>query len=255
VAVHGHNGLGGVELPAPRRQSEALAAADAIADLAQTHPGALSLLALGPLSNVALALERCPELPGLLREVVVMGGVFGIGGQRGNVSPVAEANMAADPLAADRVLGSGLSLRLVSLDVTHQTLLDAPLLERIVQDGGEAGAFIRDTAQTYLDFYSPITGQRACPLHDASAAICLLEPSLFHYEQAAVRVVSDGIALGQTIPGDPQADYMSAAWRGRPRCSYTTGVDTGAVRATLLDCLRCEYQLWKNSPDLPPADE
>jgi len=238
VEVHGNNGLGSVVLPAATRSCAPTSAVEALIEQARAHPGELSVLALGPLSNLALALEACPELPTLLREVVVMGGVFGIEGQRGNVSPVAEANMAADPVAADRVLGSGLSLTLIGLDVTHRTILDEALLAQIVEHAGDAGVFIHDIAQCYLDFYSTVMGRRACPLHDASAAVCLLQPELFGFVRSAVRVVTEGIALGQTIAGSSEAAYMIDAWRNRAACRYAVRVDAEGVRRALLTCLR-----------------
>ena len=162
-------------------------------------------------------------------DLMAMGGAFGFNGHQGNVSPVAEANIAGDPQAADLVFTSGLRTTIVGLDVTQETIADNAFFEVLNENAGEAGAFIYRISRYYLDFHQRVTGDRACPDHDSSAVAFLLDPGAFTTIETAVRVVPDGIAIGQTIPGDANADYESAAWKGQPLCRICTSVDSHRV--------------------------
>jgi inosine-uridine nucleoside N-ribohydrolase len=227
--VHGKNGLGDIAFAEPQVRAETLPGPQAIVDFAQRYPGELSVVAVGRLTNIALALKLCPELGSLLKEVVVMGGQFGFNGHRGNVSPVAEANIAGDPLAADLVFTAGLPLTIVGLDVTTETLVDEAFFTRVRANGGDAGALVYDTSRGYLDFNERVRGQRCCPVHDSSAVAFLLRPQLFTTRRVVVRAVTEGIALGQTIFAEPDPSYQIRAWHDTPTCQICTGVDAQAV--------------------------
>ena len=235
--VHGKNGLGDIPLQEPAGSVERLPAAEAIVELAEAHPGELSLVCVGRLTNLARALEMSPRLPELLREVVIMGGLFGYRSHRGNVSPVAEANFAGDPLAADRVLGSGAACTVVGLDVTHETIMDETFISALVDSAGEAGSFIHAITRYYFDFYESNSGARQCPIHDSSAVACLLHPELYEFASGPVRVVSEGMAMGQSILGERPDAYQSDAWQGRPDVRICRGVDGAAVAARYLEIL------------------
>ena len=120
VHVHGKNGLGDIPLPAPHSQPEAEPAAQALVDLTRVAGQKVTVIAVGGLTNIAEALRLDPDLPERIDRLIVMGGAFGYHQHRGNVSPVAEANIASDPLAADRVFSSKLKSVIVGLDVTHE---------------------------------------------------------------------------------------------------------------------------------------
>lgn len=227
--VHGKNGLGDIELAEPADAAEAMPGPDAIVDIVTNNPHEISIVAVGRLTNLALALEQFPGLPALVKEVVVMGGSFGRNGHGGNVSPVAEANIAGDPLAADRVFAAGWPLTIVGLDVTHETVIDEAFFASLRAAAGDAGEFIFAISRCYLDFHERITGRRACPVHDSSAVACLLKPSAYTTESVAVRVATEGVAIGQTIAGHPAADYASAAWRDRSTCEIAVSVDAQSV--------------------------
>ena len=177
--VHGSNGLGNIAIGEVRSTEESLAGAAAIVECARRRPGEVSIVAVGRLTNVAAALELCPELPELVAELVVMGGVFGFNEHRGNVSPVAEANIAGDPQAADRVFTSGLRTTIVGLDVTQETIMDRDYFDLLRRSAGAAGQFIHDISRFYLAFHEQTTGRYACPVHDSSAVAFLLRPELF----------------------------------------------------------------------------
>ena len=235
--VHGDNGLGDIDIPEPATQAESTAGAQGIVDLVQKYPGEISIVAVGRLTNVAEALHLCPELPRLAKELVVMGGVFGFNGHLGNVSPVAEANIAGDPAAADIVFGSGLDTTIVGLDVTQEVIMDRAFFDSLRRDAGDAGEFIHAISRYYLAFHEKTTGRYACPVHDSSAVAYLLDPGLFVTTSAAVRVATEGVAMGQTIGGDPDANYETDAWRSRPSCSICTGVDSDALLALYRETL------------------
>lgn len=227
--VHGTNGLGDIEIEEPTEQAETLPGCEAIIDIVRQQPNEISIVAVGRLTNLALALEQCPELPSLVKEVVVMGGTFGYNGHRGNVSPVAEANIAGDPLAADRVFAAGWPVTIVGLDVTHEAVLNEDFFERLRGTADDAGELIYQISRCYLDFHERINGTRESPMHDSSAVACLLAPAAYTTRSAAVRVATEGVAIGQTIAGDPAAEYASDAWQDRPFCQLCTAVDSEQV--------------------------
>ncbi len=235
--VHGSNGLGDIELTEPAGQVEALPGAEAIVKIAKQHPREICIIAVGRLTNLALALDLCPALPDLVNEVIVMGGAFGFNGHRGNVSPVAEANIAGDPLAADKVFTSGLRVSIVGLDVTQETIASDSFFESLRANAGSAGEFIYRISRFYLAFHEQATGTCVCPVHDSSAVAYLLNPYLYTTRAAAVRVVTEGIAIGQTIAGEPEASYESTAWKGQATCRICTGVDSDQVLALYAETL------------------
>lgn len=240
--VHGKNGLGDIAFTEPSQGAELQSAAEAIVELAEAYPGEITIIAVGRLSNLAKALDLCPRLPELLKEVIVMGGVFMRRGHLGNVSPVAEANMAGDPSAADQVLGSGLDITIVGLDVTQETVMDESFIDALRKGAGAAGDFIYDVTRFYFDFYESINGERSCPIHDSSAVAYLLAPEHYQTETGPTRVVCEGVAMGQTILGQHPERYASDAWQGRPHCRICTRVDGDAVKALYLDTLSLASQ-------------
>jgi len=235
--VHGKNGLGDIELNEPTISVDPMPGAQAIVALAKAHPGEISLVAVGRMTNVAQALALCPELPDLLKEIIIMGGVFGYNGHRGNVSPVTEANIGGDPLAADQVLGCGAHIVVVGLDVTMETIVDKAYFEYLRDHGGDAGQLIHDSNLFYLNFHHSKSGIYECPVHDASAIAYLLQPNLFETRTAVVRVATDGIAIGQTIHADPEPWYDIKAWHDRATVEICTAVDGAGVRELIRDVL------------------
>ena len=226
VHIHGQDGLGDLA-PRPRHQRAAVPqdAAAFIGEMARRHAGALTLVAVGPLTNLAQALALDPSLPRQVRRVVVMGGAFGTLGHGGNVTPVAEANVYCDPHAAAAVFGAAWPLTLVGLDVTHQVLMGPAYLDALGDEGGAEGRFLRELTRPYERFYRQRTGG-GIYAHDASAVACALDASRFERRPGPVRVVLDGPALGQTLQA---ADGGS----GPQVC---VGVDAAGVRADFRAC-------------------
>jgi purine nucleosidase len=195
--VHGDDGLGNtVTAPAPG-QPTTESAPEQIIRLARSAPGRYDILATGPLTNLAMALILEPALPRLVRSVVVMGGAATVGG---NMSPVAEANIWHDPEAARFVFDAAWPVTMVGLDVTMRTMLDEKAIAAIAAATTERARFATSILRHYLDFYEMITGRRACPLHDPTAAAVCADPELVTKEvRANVAVACGDDARGQTI--------------------------------------------------------
>jgi purine nucleosidase len=236
VDIHGHDGLGDVAPPpAHGRAPKASDAAQFICDMARRHEGGLTLVAVGPLTNLAQALALDPDLPRRVSRVVVMGGAFGTQGHSGNVTPVAEANVYCDPHAADAVFGAAWPVTLVGLDVTHQVLMSSAYLDALGDEGGAAGRYLRDITRGYERFYHHRTGG-GIYAHDASAVACALDPSRFAVQHGALRVVTEGLALGQTIQSRRGHRHAARDWDGLPEQQACVSVDAEGVLADFRAC-------------------
>jgi inosine-uridine nucleoside N-ribohydrolase len=241
--IHGADGLGNL----PSRMSltnraQAGNAAQYIVDMARAQPGQISLVPVGPLTNIALALQLEPRLPQLVREVVLMGGAAQVGG---NVSPVAEANIWNDAAAADAVFTAGFKLCMVGLDVTHQLLMPVSFFESLAQQHQHPAAeallhAVRFYAGFYGQRFSHVTGFDGCYGHDASAFIRLLHPELFTHAQGPIRVATDGLALGQTImKQEAHMDYAHPGWGADvPSSQACVGVNSAAALEVFESTLR-----------------
>lgn len=154
--MHGDNGFGGhVVPPAACVQPAETTAAQYIVETINARPGDISILALGPLTNIALAVALDPSLPQKWRELVLFGGAVNC---NGNVNPAAEANFVSDPLAADRVLGAGGKIRMVGLDVSLKLALSGDEV-RNLRGKGKLGTFLADISGCYLDYHKSIYGR------------------------------------------------------------------------------------------------
>ncbi|HEY3522725.1 MAG TPA: nucleoside hydrolase [Candidatus Limnocylindrales bacterium] len=195
--VHGDDGLGNARPTASRREPAGRSAPEQLVALARDEPGRYDVLATGPLTNLAIALTLEPALPRLVNAVTIMGGAAGC---PGNITAVAEANIWHDPEAAARVFEAGWPLTMVGLDVTMRTILDE---ESIATIGASTAPYARLASamlRHYLDFYESISGRRACPLHDPSAAAVLADPTLITEEiHAPVAIGLDESVRGMTI--------------------------------------------------------
>jgi len=237
--VHGENGLGDVELtglvPA---KPEAKPAHQAIIDLARQFPGEVVLCAVGPLTNLALALQADPEVAGLLKSVVIMGGAFGLAGKPGNVTPVAEANIWNDPEAAGQVFTAPWPLTAISLDVTTQVVMSPDYMQALEASAGDAGAFLNAISKPYAAFYGSRDGVVGCCVHDAAAVAFVIDPTLFTLQRGSVRVLTEGIGLGQTCLKAEGELFGPSAWDDQPIQAVSVAVDEARLlklyRETLL---------------------
>ena len=218
--VHGDDGLGDVGLPAARGEADSLSAAEFIVETVMAAPGEITLVPIGPLTNIALALESEPQIAKHVAEVVLMGGAATVSG---NVSPVAEANIHNDPVAADRVFTAGWPLTMIGLDVTMKVVTDEAYLQSL--SATRAGEFIFNISRFYQQFHAKVYGIEALHTHDPSAIAYLVDSSLFEIDRGAIRVPSDGLARGQTI-WDQRGEWLFPnPWSDQPKVNVCVGVN------------------------------
>ncbi|MDR6866527.1 purine nucleosidase [Microbacterium resistens] len=196
--VHGSNGVGEVSLPEPARPVADGTAADLLIRLSHEHAGALEVLAVGPLTNLAAALAQDPTLADRIAGVTIMGGAALAAG---NITPVAEANIANDPEAAAAVLAAPWPVTLVPLDVTMENVFETEHRDRLLASDSPVASAVGEMLDFYMDFYTNSYGRRCSALHDPLAA-AIAVGSITPVNAPAVPVVvdvTDGPGRGQTV--------------------------------------------------------
>jgi inosine-uridine nucleoside N-ribohydrolase len=184
--VHGETGLDGPDLPPPQADPSPQHAVDFLAERIE---GA-TLVATGPLTNVALLLARYPEAKP--ERIVLMGGAIA----EGNVTPAAEFNIWADPEAAQRVFTSGLDITMVGLDVTHKALVNPDQL----RGSGRIGEVVAELLEFYGGFHRSVYGWDGSPIHDAVAVAHVIDPALLEVERLNVRIDTESeLCRGRTV--------------------------------------------------------
>jgi pyrimidine-specific ribonucleoside hydrolase len=223
--VHGESGLDGPTLPPPSRAPEPAHAIDWIAAAVADCDEPVTLIATGPLTNVALLLARYPQLEAQLERIVLMGGAIG----EGNTTPAAEFNIWVDPEAADRVFQSGIDLTMVGLDVTHQALMTPAHTERLAATG-KAGKLVADLFDFYARFHAQRYGWTGAPVHDAVAVGHLIDGTLLTTAHCGV-VIDTGPAPSR---GRTYVDLRHAmGWT--PNCHVAHGVDSDGFLELLIE--------------------
>jgi purine nucleosidase len=210
--IHGESGIDGATLKPPIRPLAAGHAVDYIRDTIRTHPpGEITLVAIGPLTNLACALIQAPDIADRLREIVLMGGAIGLG----NTTPAAEFNIYADPHAAHVVFNSGTRIVMTPLELTHQVLATPERVSIIRNLGSESGR----QAAGILDAYPKTThfGSTGGPLHDPCAVAYLLWPELMGGKDCRVDIETEAEhSLGRTV----------IEWRKQKRPANARVLDT-----------------------------
>ncbi|MCH1624569.1 nucleoside hydrolase [Ferdinandcohnia quinoae] len=196
--VHGEDGLGNVLDFNPTTKAEVMSAADFIIEQVKKLPHEITIIAVGPLTNLMLAIQKEPEIKSLIKEVVIMGGAVYV---PGNKTPYAEANIITDPEAAEIVLSSGMPITLVGLDVTLQTLLPKSTLGKWRETNSVVAQFFANMTEFYMDFYeSNYPGIGGCGLHDPLAVGVAIDSSFVETKTVNVRVITEGEEVGKTVP-------------------------------------------------------
>ncbi|QRG69093.1 nucleoside hydrolase [Brevibacillus choshinensis] len=196
---HGENGLGNIELPLPSGAPQAMSAAAYIVSATEAHPHEITLVTVGSMTNLALAIMAAPQIVSLVKRVVVMGGAVTVPGNR---TPVAEANICADPEAASFVFQSGIPLTLVGLDVTMQTLLTREHLQQWRERDTKVSRFFADMCEVYMDAYAKVGNVRGCGLHDPLAVGVVIDPTFVKAVPMHVQVDTSGSASDARTIGD-----------------------------------------------------
>ncbi len=193
--VHGPTGLGSVDIPEVSGSPASHDAVGFILDMSRSIAG-LHLVAVGPLTNIALALQADPDLPARLAGITIMGGAA-VGG---NVTPVAEFNIWADPEAAAIVFRDAPGLTMVGLDVTHKILLGASERDRLREAAFPAAVLAADLLDYAVERSGEMRGWSGAPIHDASAVVAAVRPELFDGEFRHVDVELHGtLTRGMTV--------------------------------------------------------
>ncbi len=236
--VHGEDGLGNIGVPLEvDHPLDERGAVQFIIDTVRADPGNVTLVAVGRMTNLALALKADPEIASLVKEVVIMGGAFDV---NGNVTPAAEANIHGDPEAADVIFTAPWKVTIIGLDVTMKTTMSSDYLAKMVEAGPAELKLLSDLSQYYIDFYRQRVGLDGMALHDSCACVYLTEPQLFEVRTGPVRVVCGGIADGKTIQAPDQGrKFIGSAWDGVPSQVVCTGIQPEsvleAIRAVLVE--------------------
>lgn len=244
--IHGDDGLG--NLPSREEVSaskEKISAAEFIVKMARQHPGEITIVAVGPFINLGLALKMEPELPKLIKQVVLMAGTVI---EPGNVSPVAEANVWNDPHSADLVFTAGWNLAMVGLDVTHRVVLESSYFAQLAKHHQQHLALttLQHAVNFYCDFHlkaRPELGH-ACYGHDILAFVYLVAPELFKTQAGRVRVQLDGMANGQTMMDRLHGSlpYAQSGWEAHhPETLVCLEVDTEKCLALIKNNLEANW--------------
>jgi len=227
--VHGEDGMGNTNPPAPKGKLVDESAAEFIVKMAHQFPGEITLVPVGPLTNIALALRIDPEIATLIHDVVIMGGAVTV---PGNMTAVAEANIYHDPHAADIVMAAGWPLTIVGLDVTEKTVMTPDYHQSLFKAGNPAVKLIERILPCYQSYFDKFEGLNGSTYtHDPSAISYVINPDLFVTREAPVFVATDGRCFGQTA-----ADWRGQ-WEERKPVKICVDVDSEAVLALIKERL------------------
>ncbi|MBM3485780.1 MAG: nucleoside hydrolase [Alphaproteobacteria bacterium] len=218
--VHGTDGLGGVALAPAATSADPRHAVDLMVETVRATPG-ITIAALGPLTNLAVALVKAPDIAARIGAIVFMGGAIG----RGNVTSSAEFNVHADPHAAAVVLASGVGATMIGLDVTHQVIAHCARIAALRRSGTRAAGVVADIMTTGF----ARTGGAGAAMHDPCVIAYLMAPRLFAGRAAQVAVeTASALTLGRT----------AVDWKAeKPNCHVLETVDADGFFALLIDRL------------------
>ncbi len=196
--VHGKTGLDGPDLPDPTMPLADGHAVDFIIDTLRSEPaGTVTLCPLGPLTNIATALQKAPDIAERVQQIVLMGGAYF---EVGNITPTAEFNIYVDPEAADIVFKSGIDIVVMPLDVTHKALVTQPRNDAFRNLGTPAGIAVAQMTDFFERFDKEKYGSSGAPLHDPCVTAYLIKPELFSGRHINVEIeTGSSLTLGMTV--------------------------------------------------------
>lgn len=196
--VHGKTGLDGPELPEPTMPLQDKHGVDFIIETLRSEPsGSVTLVPIGPLTNIAVAFDRAPDIIERVQEIVLMGGAYF---EVGNITPAAEFNIYVDPEAADIVFKSGVKLTVMPLDVTHKALTSVEWINDIKSLGTEVGRMVAEWTDFFERFDTEKYGSKGAPLHDPCTIAYLIQPDLFEGRYINVEIETQSeLTLGMTV--------------------------------------------------------
>ncbi len=197
LETHGDSGLGYAQLPEPRAKPIAQHGVDFLIEKILASPGEITLLAIGPLTNIAMAIRQEPRIVEALREIIIMGGAIRY---EGNTTALAEFNTYVDPHAAQIVYHAGIPTTLVPLDVTYQCILTPGDVQRMQNTDSPVTTFVADATRFYMEFHDEYQKIDGCVINDPLALALTFAPELCTYQELPVDVdLSGGISMGKTV--------------------------------------------------------
>ncbi len=195
--THGNTGMGYAELPSPKVKAVAQHSVDFLIDKIMSAPGEITLVCIGPLTNVAVALRKEPRIAQAVKEVIIMGAAIR---HQGNTTPLAEFNVYVDPHASYMIYHSGMPITLVPLDVTYQCILTPNDVKRLQRINSPIPKFIADSTRFYMEFHDEYQKIDGCVINDPLALALTFAPHLCDYEEHFVDIdLSGGVSMGKTF--------------------------------------------------------
>ena len=223
--VHGTDGQGNVHLPPPQTTKHPLTAAQFIIEMVNRSPEPITLVPIGPLTNIALALALDPTLERKLGGIVLMGGnAFA----PGNITPAAEANILGDPEAAERVFRAHVPIVMVGLDLTDRTLMTGDKIDQLATFNNPRAQHLARIIPFYRKFHQQWYEADGILIHDSMTIAYLLHPHLFKTREYQVVVELHGVNRGRTTPAFERG-VNREAWEGRPKVTVCLDADIDAL--------------------------
>lgn len=223
IEVHGPDGFGNWPAQRPTRPAQDMDAADFLIAQSLARPGEIEVVAVGPLTNLALAAMRDPDFPNRIKKLHIMGGAFRV---RGNITPHAEANIYNDPEAAAVVARAFPNLRFIGLDVTDKIPLPLSDCATLARANPAWHDFIMEISEYYTAFYASVGKTAGASLHDPATLVAVLMPELFQFDTGRVELVVDGEEAGRTLfhAGEGATEIAASADYDAVRAEFMTRV-------------------------------
>ena len=230
--VHGENGQGNVELKPPANKTLEIDAVTFLKNQIEVHPNEITLVPVGPLTNIANLLTNHPGIDSKIKEIVLMGGNAQ---SPGNATPTAEANILNDPEAADVVFSAQCEITMVGLDVTNNVFMSEEQVNKLGSFENEKSKHISKINPFYFNFLKEFFQDNGMPIHDSSAVTYLVHPEYFETLCCPIKVETEGISRGKTWMGMGISDNEEGLgerlkpWENRRKVNICIGVDSQKV--------------------------
>ncbi|GER34193.1 pyrimidine-specific ribonucleoside hydrolase RihA [Striga asiatica] len=233
--VHGTDGLGNQNFPPPKGKPIEQSASDFLVQQASLYPGKVTVVALGPLTNIALAIQSDPSFVKNVGQIILLGGAFSV---NGNVNPAAEANIFGDPDAADLVFTSGADILAIGINVTHQVVLTDANRSKLAESTGKFAQYICKILDVYFSYHHDAYSTKGVYLHDPTTLLAAVDPSLVTCVEGVVRVQTVGITRGLTLFYNKQKRFGEVTeWSYKPTVKVAVTVDAPAVVKLVMERL------------------
>ncbi|GAA0164362.1 hypothetical protein Leryth_026318 [Lithospermum erythrorhizon] len=233
--VHGADGLGNQNFPPANGKPIEQSATDFLTHQARTFPGKITVVALGPLTNIAMAIQSDPNFVQNVGQIILLGGAFAV---NGNVNPAAEANIFGDPDAADIVFTCGADVVAIGINITHQVILSDADRDRLAASNGLFSKYLCKILECYFSYHHDAYNTRGVYLHDPTTLLAAVDPSLMTYAEGVVRVQTEGISRGLTLFDNKVKRFgESNEWSDKPSVKVAVTVNAPAVVKLVMDRL------------------